>query len=192
MPKYAYVILAVGSFSWFVPLLRQRRRAAPAQTVDRRARWGLLLVAAGYSLPWQTQFWTRSPEAWRIALAVACFVVANVFSWSAARALGRHWRIEAGLCADHELVRSGAYRFVRHPIYTSMLLVIVGTGLILAPLYLLVPSVLLYLLGTEVRVRAEEALLAARFGQEFLEYRRSVPAYVPIPRGLRRGNGIRD
>jgi protein-S-isoprenylcysteine O-methyltransferase Ste14 len=159
------------------------------QTVDRRARWGLLLVAAGYSLPWQTRFWTRSPEAWRIALAVACFVVANILSWTAARALGRHWRVEAGLSADHELVRSGVYGFVRHPVYTSMLLVVVGTGLVLGPLYLLAPSLVLYILGTGVRVRAEEALLAARFGQEFLEYRRSVPAYVPILRGLRRGVG---
>ena len=36
-------------------------------------------------------------------------------------ALGRQWRIDAGLNSDHELVQSGPYRIVRHPIYTSML-----------------------------------------------------------------------
>jgi len=182
MPLYAYIILAAGSVSWFMPLIRSRRKPERPQKLDRRARWGVLLVAVGYSLLWQTRFWTRSPEGWRIVASVSCFIVANAFSWTAARALGRHWRIEAGLNADHELVRSGIYRFVRHPIYTSMLFTVLGTGLILAPLYLVAISALLYMLGTEIRVRIEDGLLASRFGDEFREYQQSVPAYLPIPK----------
>jgi protein-S-isoprenylcysteine O-methyltransferase Ste14 len=102
--------------------------------------------------------------------------------------LGRHWRIEAGLNTDHELVQHGIYSVVRHPIYTSMLLATVGTGLILAPLYLLPVSVLLYVVGTGIRVRFEEGLLAERFGEEFWEYRRGVAAYLPMPRRLKRAS----
>jgi len=127
MRGYACVILAVGSVSWFVPLLLYRGKPATPQKVDRRARWGGLLVGVGYALPWCTPYWTRTPEAWRLAVAVACFAAANALSWAGARALGRHWRIGAGLTADHELVQHGIYSVVRHPIYTSMLLVIVGT-----------------------------------------------------------------
>jgi protein-S-isoprenylcysteine O-methyltransferase Ste14 len=46
---------------------------------------------------------------------------------------------------------------------------------------LLVAS-LIFVMGTEIRVRVEDELLAARFGEQFLAYRRSVPAYVPFLR----------
>jgi protein-S-isoprenylcysteine O-methyltransferase Ste14 len=113
-------------------------------------------------------------------MAAACFAAGSALSWAAARALGRHWRIEAGLNTDHELVQHGIYGVVRHPIYTSMFLVVVGTGLILGPLYLLPVSGLLYVVGTFIRVRFEESLLAERFGEEFWEYRRGVGAYLPM------------
>jgi protein-S-isoprenylcysteine O-methyltransferase Ste14 len=184
----AYVILAVGSVSWFAPLLLHRRRAATAPKLDRRARWGLLLVGVGYALPWYTAYWTRTPEVWRLAVAVACFTVATALSWAGAQALGRYWRIEAGLNTDHELVQHGIYSVVRHPIYTSMFLVVVGTDLILGPLCLLPVSVLLYVVGTGVRVRYEETLLAERFGEEFWEYRRGVGAYLPTLRRRKRAS----
>ena len=177
-----YVILAVGSVAWFAPFLLHRRGGTAPQKVNRRARRGVLLVGAGYAVPWQAAFWARPAEGWRVGVAALCLAFACLFSWSAARALGRHWRIEAGLNADHELVQTGVYGLVRHPIYTSMLFVMVGTCLMVAPLYLLPVSVVLYVLGTEVRVRAEEALLAERFGEAFQAYRRRVPAYIPFLR----------
>jgi len=48
------------------------------------------------------------------------------------------------------------------------------------PLKLLLPSLLLLALGTEIRVRVEEKLLAAQFGDEFVDYQRRVPAYIPF------------
>jgi protein-S-isoprenylcysteine O-methyltransferase Ste14 len=58
---------------------------------------------------------------------------------------------------------------------------LLGTGMVLAtPLRLLLPSLLLLAIGTEIRVRIEERLLAAQFGDEFRDYRRRVPAYIPF------------
>lgn len=180
MPRLAYIVLAVGSVAWFAPLLAQRRWSVTAQKVNPRARWGLLLVAAAYGIPWQTAFWAKPGEGWRVAVSAGCFALACAFSWAAARVLGRHWRIEAALNADHELVQSGIYGVVRHPVYTSMLFVIIGTCLVFSPLWLLPVSMVLYLAGTEIRVRAEEELLATRFGEAFWTYKRRVPAYVPF------------
>src|ERR1017187_5417350 len=69
------------------------------------------------SLLWQGPFWVRSPEWWRLALSVSLFALACALSWTAARALGRHLRIDASVDSTHEPVRSGPYRLVRHPIY---------------------------------------------------------------------------
>jgi len=118
--------------------------------------------------------------AWRIGLSVFFLVLADVFGWTAVRALGRQWRIDAALSADHELVRSGPYRIVRHPIYTSMLCLLLGTGFMLTPLPLLLLALILFLVGGEIRVRIEDGLLASRFGGQFLDYQRSVPAYLPF------------
>jgi protein-S-isoprenylcysteine O-methyltransferase Ste14 len=150
--------------------------------LDRRARWGIVLQGIAYSLLWQNKFWERSPSAWRMTLSVLFFVSAGLLSWNAARALGRHWRFDAGLSADHELVRSGVYRIVRHPIYASMLCVLLGTGFMFTPLPMLLVAVFVFIIGTEIRVRIEDGLLALRFGAEFRQYQQSVPAYIPFPR----------
>ena len=63
-----------------------------------------------------------------------------------------------------------------------MLGVLLGTGVVLSPLWMLPIAVAIFLAGTEIRVRIEDGLLAARFGEEFLKYQRSVPAYLPFVR----------
>src|SRR5216683_2747281 len=140
MPTYAYAILVAGWLIWLTPFLRARQSKKPAKQLDRRARWGILLVAVAYSLVWQGHFWERSPRAWQVAVSIVFFVLASLLSWTGARALGRQWRIDAGLSADHELITSGPYRFVRHPIYTSMLCIVLGTGFLITPWWLFLPS----------------------------------------------------
>jgi protein-S-isoprenylcysteine O-methyltransferase Ste14 len=177
-----FCILVPAWATWMLPfLLLKRNRQRPAQ-VDRRARWGFVLQAAGYFLCWVSPFWNRPPEPWRVAAAVPAFAAGVWLAWTALRALGRQWRIDAGLNADHELVRSGPYRFIRHPIYDSMLCMLLGTGLAATPLYLLGIAVALFVAGTEIRVRVEDSLLESRFGGRFREYRAQVAAYLPLVR----------
>jgi protein-S-isoprenylcysteine O-methyltransferase Ste14 len=90
--------------------------------------------------------------------------------------------VEAGLNADHELVTWGPYRLVRHPIYTSMLLLLLATGSLVTPWPLLLASLVSFLIGTEIRVRVEDRLLAERFGEQFQQYQRRVAAYIPLLR----------
>lgn len=180
MAGYAYLIAGVGWVVWVTPFfLIKRSTAAPAR-LDRRARWGIVLEGVAYSLLWQNRFWTRSPEVWQTALSVLLFVLAGLFSWTGARALGRHWRLDAGINPDHQLVRSGVYSVVRHPIYTSMLCLLLGTGFLFTPMPMLLIAALVFIVGTEIRVRIEDKLLASRFGAEFSEYQSSVSAYIPF------------
>jgi len=182
MPVYAYGIVAAAWIAWMLPFVRVRRRAPPAQQVDRRARWGILLVAISFATLWQYQFWETSLPVWRLALAVVLLLLADTLSWSATRVLGKQWRVDAGLNAEHELVTAGPYRMVRHPIYTSVLCLLWGTGFILLPLPLILLATVLARIGTEIRIRIEDGLLASRFGKQFDQYKSSVSAYLPFVR----------
>lgn len=183
MPFYGYVILAIGWVLWLLPFfLAEARGRRPAATVDRRARWGMVIQAVSYAMLCLNNFWSRTPAVWRVAAAVLLFVFAISLSWTATRALGQHWRMDAGLNADHELVRTGAYRVVRHPIYASMLCVFVATGLMITPWRWLLLAAVVFVIGAEIRVRVEDKLLVSRFGDQFRTYARGTSAYVPFVR----------
>jgi protein-S-isoprenylcysteine O-methyltransferase Ste14 len=109
-------------------------------------------------------------------------IAAPLLSWSAVRNLGRQFRVNAGLYEDHELVRTGAYAIVRHPIYASLFAILGATLFLLTPLDWAALSIALFIAGTEIRVRAEDGLLLSRFGQAFEDYRRAVRAYIPFIR----------
>jgi protein-S-isoprenylcysteine O-methyltransferase Ste14 len=182
VPLYAYGILAAGWIVWCAPFFFFKRTAQTAEKLNRNARWGIALQIVGYALLWQGRFWARRPASWQIALAVLLFIFAGMLSWTGTRTLGRQWRIDAGLNADHELVRSGVYRVLRHPIYTSMLCLLLATGFMITPRLLFVVAATFFMIGTEIRVHVEDNLLASRFGEDFRNYQRSVHAYIPFSR----------
>lgn len=182
LPIYAFVIFAAGFVAWFLPFpMAGWSRKSPLKR-DPRWRWGLFLEFIGYAIIWMVPLWIRSPSSLRIVLSVLFFVLASLLSWTSTRALGRYLRFEAAVDADHQLIRSGPYRIVRHPIYASMLCTILGMGFMVARPLLFLVAVIFFIAGTEIRVRVEDRLLAERFGEEFLEYRRSTAAYIPLLR----------
>ena len=176
-----YWIIAAGTILWCAPFVLgfRRTRRSPFLS-DTKARWGVVLEFLAYSMLWQGAFWRMEPTRWRLLLSVALFGAACLLSWPSTKALDRHLRVEAGLDADHRLVRTGPYRMVRHPIYTSMLCVLIATGILVAPPLLFIFAVLLFLVGTEIRMRVEDRLLRARFGDQFVDYERAVPRLIPF------------
>jgi protein-S-isoprenylcysteine O-methyltransferase Ste14 len=182
MTVFAYSVLAAGWLFWFAPFLLINAKSGTARKIDPRARWGILLAGVAYAALWQTPFWEHPPVLWQVALELLFFALAATLSWTARRALGKQWRIEAGLNADHELITSGPYRILRHPIYTSMLCTLLGTGVLITPWWLLLISIVIFIAGTEIRVRVEDSLLSSHFGDRFQDYKQNVPAYIPFLR----------
>ena len=180
LPIYTYGMIAAGTTLWAAPFPLQRSKQKRWLKLDPRARWGVALEGIGYTLLWQGKFWMRSLASWQTALAMLLFATACVLSWSAAFALGQQLRVDAVVIHDHRLIRSGPYRIVRHPIYASMLCVLVATGTLIAPLYLSIAALSLFLIGTEIRIFAEEKLLESQFGDEFRNYRSAVKGLVPL------------
>jgi protein-S-isoprenylcysteine O-methyltransferase Ste14 len=98
---------------------------------------------------------------------------------AAVRTLGKQWAFAARLVEGHKLVTEGPYRFVRNPIYTGMLGMLVATGLAMEHWKHLVVAIVLFAVGLVIRVRSEEKLLRAAFGKEFDDYAARVPAVLP-------------
>ena len=82
---------------------------------------------------------------------------------------------------DHELIRSGPYRWVRHPIYTGLLLAILGSAIALGEWRGLIALVLVAAAVLR-RIAIEERFLTQQFGAAYARYRAEVPALVPMPR----------
>lgn len=132
-----YWILLAGWVCWITLFLVLRKGEPKATQIDRRARIGIVFQVLGFALVWQGRFWLRTPATWQMLMAAALFVLGALLAWTGVLALGRQWRIDAGLNADHDLVTSGPYRLVRHPIYASMFAMFLGTGVLFAPWQLL-------------------------------------------------------
>lgn len=183
----AAVILIVFWSAWGYPFifLAPHNQKRPSITVAGPTRAGLFLECLAIFVPLAFAFRLPAdarPEWGRIAGALVCGPLAALLSWTAVRHLGRQFRVQAGLYEDHELVTSGPYAIVRHPIYTSLLAILLSTLLLLTPWRWAVLSLVLFIAGTEIRVHTEDRLLESRFGERFLEYRRRVWAYVPFVR----------
>ena len=182
--RWAVIELLAMWLLWFYPFARKRFTGPKRQSnvMAHSGDWGLALetvgiFCAGFRFPHAPE-----PDMARIVASMLLAPVGTIFGWLAVRHLGKQLRILAGLYPDHELIRTGPYAIVRHPVYATLFLLMLATGLLFAWWPLLLLGVVLYIAGTEIRIHAEEGLLRARFGKEFEEYRRRVPAYLPFLR----------
>lgn len=109
-----------------------------------------------------------------IGLSLYGIVVLPWATW----ALGRLYIPGAGVFREHELVTSGPFRFVRHPIYSAILALWLGAALGTLNWLLLVlwPG---YLAGVMKPAREEEELLEAKFGEAYEEYAQQTSRLVP-------------
>lgn len=115
-------------------------------------------------------------------LIVACGLALQVLGFALAawarRHLGRNWSGPIAIAAGHDLVRSGPYRLVRHPIYSAMFAMFGGSALVSGELHALLAIALLGIAYWR-KIRLEERALGARFGVGYEDYRRATWALIP-------------
>jgi len=181
----AYGELALCWIAWMMAFVRPHREAAGHKKVMRApaSRWGIFFNFLGFACIFAyvrpAGLVKSAPELIAsMALGPPCVLLV----WAATRHLGKHWRYEAALSADHQLVKSGPYAWIRHPIYTSMMGMLVATGLADTWWPMSITGLILFLVGIEIRIHAEDRLLELYFQDEFLEYRSRVRAYIPLIR----------
>jgi protein-S-isoprenylcysteine O-methyltransferase Ste14 len=180
-----FVILCWLGF--FLPFLG-RKKPARGKT-ERRApvsQIGIVLQGLSFFPVWffQARMFPSAalPELVLLVFCALAMLLAFGSVWmavAAIRVLGKQWSFQARLVEGHRLVVAGPYSYVRHPIYTAMLGMLLATGFVFSVWWALPPSLVIFSIGTAIRVRAEERLLREAFGEDFEAYRKYVPAVIP-------------
>jgi protein-S-isoprenylcysteine O-methyltransferase Ste14 len=170
--------------AWMLAFVKPSREAAGQKKAERdvSSRWGITLVAIGFGLVWA---YVRPVGFHKSSLELISAMVIGppsaALAWASAPRLGKQWRFEAAVSEDHELIQTGAYRWLRHPIYASIfgMFLTVGFAWTWWPMFL--AAIVFFIAGTEIRIAAEERLLTKRF-PNYAEYRARTKAYIPFIR----------
>jgi|SRR5215475_8033978 len=152
-------------------------RSRAAHLVPLWAGVALLLYRHGKPAFLFARFVPDGPIAyWTGALLVAAGLA---FSSWARQHLGGNWSGSVTLKQDHELIRTGPYAIVRHPIYSGLLTALLGTAIIIGQWRAIIGLVLIAAAFLR-RVCIEERLMREIFADQHARYRAEVPALIPL------------
>jgi protein-S-isoprenylcysteine O-methyltransferase Ste14 len=162
-------------------------RAKPTQSregISSRMSYTVLTIAGVYLMFSRNvpRDWLRiplfTPNMGTALLGIALTAAGLGLAIWARAYLGDNWSGTITVKVGHELVRTGPYRWVRHPIYSGLLLAMVGTGLEVVQLRALVSVVLLYM-GFKIKSKVEEQAMIATFGSGYETYAAQTGAILP-------------
>lgn len=114
-----------------------------------------------------------------LTIAVTLCVLGLLGAIWSRRTIAKNWSGEVVFKEEHELVERGPYRWVRHPIYTSILLMALGSALMLCR-WTSFAGFLLMAVGFLIKLRQEEALLLRHFPREYSAYKSRVKTLIPF------------
>jgi protein-S-isoprenylcysteine O-methyltransferase Ste14 len=171
--------------SWVVGALYNASRGPRTRTRGKLVSnvWGAVVGAA---LVWAIlKVFPRSDwhslvvgTPWVRVLGLAILICSTAFALWARVALGTMWSSSPMVKVEHQLRTDGPYGVTRHPIYTGLLGMLLGTSLLVGfgHWLLLLP---VGLVVAEIRIHLEEGLMLATFPEAYPRYRRRVPQLIP-------------
>lgn len=161
-----------------------------SRAVKRQSGRGRALTIVAGALPFFLLFThaTRwGPLGWRVIPASPFVLLAGVALTYAGVALaiwarvvlGKQWSGTVTIKEGHRLIRNGPYSVVRHPIYSGLILAVLGTALEVGELRGLVALAMILAVWL-IKLRVEERFMVEQFGREYEDYRRHTWALVPF------------
>jgi protein-S-isoprenylcysteine O-methyltransferase Ste14 len=117
-------------------------------------------------------------ESWIAWMGAVLTLLGVLFAIWARYTIGREWSGEVQIKENHQLIRTGPYAHIRHPIYTGILLALAGTAVTIGQ-YRAILGVALFLIGFVRKAKKEEAFLAREFGPAFDAHRRHTGFFLP-------------
>ena len=175
---------------WIAFLVYWRIKAAGTKTTQRTdssasqivRALALLIVVVLLSttripLPWlYHQLWPYG--LWPFWIGVAVTVAGLLFAIWARQHLASNWSSAVTIKQDHELITTGPYALVRHPIYTGILAGFLGTAIALSQVRGFIGLVIMFV-AFWAKFRKEEEWMRSQFGETYATYARQTAALVP-------------
>ena len=137
----------------------------------------VLLATTRIPLPWlYFQLWPAG--LWPFWLGAAVTVAGLLFAVWAREHLGRNWSRSVTIKQGHELISTGPYALVRHPIYTGILAGFLGMAVAISQVRGFL-AFALFFLALWIKLRMEEQWMRSQFGEEYANYARHTAALIP-------------
>ena len=177
---YLWALLALY---WLIAAFGRSRAQKREPAAERLVH--ILLMAGGFALlyspdprfgPLNRRFLSSEPLIPLLAVLLTAVGV-GLAIWARAH-LGKYWSGDVTIRQEHRLIRTGPYRFVRHPIYSGMLLALIGTVLAVGE-YRAIVGFAVILLGFIKKATKEESFLQIQFGADFDEHKRHTGFFLP-------------
>lgn len=121
--------------------------------------------------------WERIPLFY---VGIALMLAGLAFRFYSMSVLGRFFTYSVGVQADHVVVQSGPYRYIRHPSYTGALITLAGLGLALGNWLGLLALLGCMSIAYGYRIKVEEAALTAALGEPYKQYMLRTRRLVPF------------
>ena len=180
----------LGVVAWYVIRYPFERRARRVRVVSRQRSLSEIVGLAGavFGLAVVPGFYvaTGVPEAadypakyWAIVLGTVVYVFALWLFRRSHKELGRNWSITLEIREKHKLVCAGPYALVRHPMYTSFLLMALGQALLLSNWAVALAGLAGFAVLFFPRVGKEERMMLENFGPQYLAYMGRTKKIIP-------------
>lgn len=180
----------LGIVAWYVIRYPFERRAKRVRVVsDRRSHsdiFGLACALFGLAILPGLYVATGIPAGadypahlWAVAVGAAIFCKALWVFRRSHKELGRHWSITLEIRQQHELVSGGPYAFIRHPMYTSFLLMGLGQAFLLSNWIAGAAGLIGFAVLFFLRVDKEERMMLEIFGPRYRDYMERTKRIIP-------------
>lgn len=164
---------------WKAPGVQKRSTSLPIWILSIALVWGALLFLRQTIVAFLTflTFLTFTVP-WLQVVGAILLISATAFTLWARIVLGTMWAAVAEIKEDHQLRTTGPYRITRHPIYTGLIGMLLGSMLMggfgVSVLYFIAGLIALL-----IKMRSEEHMLKGTFGEQYVHYQQSVPQLIP-------------
>ncbi len=139
----------------------------------------VLGIFIGFTAKFMNLRWLYSPDYFISSVGLLLIVIGEVIRWSAVLTLKKYFTVDVKILDDHKLIRSGPFKYVRHPSYLGLLIAVLGLGITmvnwLSTIVIFVPHLIVILL----RINEEETALEERFGCEYQDYQKQTKRLIP-------------
>lgn len=188
--SWPYLLVFWAVFVWvFIPEFGIIHRSTSKAPIPAEDRGSLNVILIGFSLAMLAAFlvpraspWAALPGnhfAW-FYLGLASLIAGSLLRRHCFRTLGRFFKGTVEVAADHRVIDTGAYRWVRHPSYSAAFLIVLGVAISQGNWLGAVVSLLIAFPAYNYRALVEEQALLASLGDPYAQFLASRKRFIPF------------